>query len=78
MSERLTSIDLPGVFNSGLADWGRKTPAEMIAMLREKAADDKATAEAILAAPDEYFHVQTYVGVHVRKDRTVLRQGRKP
>jgi hypothetical protein len=76
MADRLTGIDLPGVWGSGLADWGRKDPAEMIKMLRAKAADDKATAEKILAASDADFHIQTYVGVHRRRQVEVLQQGR--
>lgn len=76
MSERLTSIDLPGVFGSGIADWGRKTPAEMIVQLRQHAIDSKARAEAILAANDEDFHVRTYTGVHRQRDSEVLQQGR--
>ena len=78
MSDRLTSINLPGVFGSGLADWGRKTPAEMIAKLRAKATEDKAVADAVLAASDGDFHVQTYVGVHVERKKEVLQEGRKP
>lgn len=77
MAERMTAIDLPGHFDSGLADWGVKSVEEMVSMLREKAARDKAVAEAILAASDDDFRVQTYRGVHVRHDRKILQKGKK-
>jgi hypothetical protein len=70
--DRMTSINLPGIFGSGVADWGRKTAAEMIVILRMKAEHDKRIAEAILAAPDEYFQVETYLGVHVRRSREIV------
>lgn len=77
MTERMTSIDLPGVPDSGAADWGRKSPADMIAILRQKAAHDKATAEAIMSASDDDFYVQTYTGVYRQRNHEVLQQGRK-
>jgi hypothetical protein len=72
MSERLTSIHLPGRFGSGYADWGRKTVPEMVAAIRDRAELMKRDAEAILAAKDSDFHVCTYRGVHVRRDLVVL------
>ncbi len=72
MSDRFTSVHLPGIFGSGVADWGRRTVPEMIAQLRSKAEHDKAIAEAILSASDDQFHVETYVGVHRRRDRSVM------
>jgi hypothetical protein len=78
MSERMTSITLPGrPTGAGLADWGRRAVPEMIAQIRAKAAHDKAEAEAILAASDEDFRVDTYTGVHVQRNREVLQPGRK-
>lgn len=75
--KRMTSIGLPGLENGdGLADWDLKTPEEMIAMLRNYAARNKATAEAILAAADEDFRVETYTGVYVQRNRTILQKGR--
>lgn len=76
MSERLTSIKLPGVQSSGIADWGRKTPEEMITQIRSWAANNKAIADAILAAPDEAFQVETYTGVIVQRNKTVLQEGK--
>ena len=55
MADRMTSIRLPGSKHVGLADWGRKTPAEMIRLLRMHAEHQKAIAEAILSASDDDF-----------------------
>lgn len=78
MSDRMTSIYLASLCRGrGWAEWGRKTPAEMIAIIRDHARRDKEAAEAILAAPDEAFTVETYVGVHVRRDRKVLQAGKQ-
>lgn len=76
MSERLTSIKLPGVFGSGIADYGRKTAPEMIAQLRRYAENQRAVAEAILAADDDDFCVTTYLGVHVQRQRETIQIGR--
>jgi len=77
MSGRLTGIDLPGLgIGTGLADWGRKTPAEMIQKYREYARRNKEVAEAILAAADDDFRIDTYVGPLAMKDYVVLQEGR--
>lgn len=76
MSDRFTSIDLPNCFGSGLAEYGRKTPAEMIAAIRSYAEHKKAVAEAILAADDNDFYIATYEGVHVRRNREIIQNGR--
>lgn len=78
MSERMTAIFLPGEYGSGLADRGRKTVPEMIATLRAYAAQQKAAYEAILAASDDDFRVETYVGVHVQRERVIWQKGRAP
>ena len=78
MSERMTAISLPGVWNAGVADWGRKSVPEMIALLRSHAATMRATADAILAAGDDDFRVETYVGPHAQRDRTILQVGINP
>ena len=77
MSERMTSINLPGHFGAGYAYWGRKTVAEMIKLIREHAELAKHDAEAILAAKDSDFYICTHRGVYVKRDITVLQQGRK-
>jgi hypothetical protein len=73
MTERLTSIALRNL--PGVAEWGLKTVPEMIALIREHAARQKAEAEAVLAAPDADFRVETYLGVHVRRKLAVLQEG---
>ena len=77
MSERMTAIDLPGVWDSGVADYGLKTVPEMLALLRSRAKHMKETAEAILTAKDTDFTVQTYVGAHVQRNRKVLQVGKQ-
>ena len=78
MSEQMTSINLPGRFGAGYADYGRKTVAEMITALRDRAELMKRDAEAILAAKDGDFYVCTYRGIHVRRDLVVLQGSPKP
>jgi hypothetical protein len=68
----MTSIRLPSTFGSGVADHGRKTVPEMINLIRSKAEHDRAIANAILAAPDCEFLVETYEGVHVRRNKVAL------
>jgi hypothetical protein len=77
MSERMTSIVLPGRFGSGCAEWGHKSVAEMVAIIRDRAELMKRDAEAILKANDSDFFVETYRGIYVKRDRKVLQQGMK-
>lgn len=74
---RMTGIELPGNKSAGpgLAEWGRKTPEEMIRRYRAYAAAQLAEAQAILSAPDEAFRVETYTGVHVQRNKEVLQEG---
>ncbi len=72
----MTSVDLPGRFGAGYADYGRKTVAEMVALIRDHAELAKRDAEAILAAKDTDFHVETYCGIHVRRSREILQAGK--
>lgn len=74
----MTSVRLPGVRGSGIADWGRRTPDEMIAQLRAYARNQKAVAEAILAAADCQFEVETHIGVMVRRKVEILQEARDP
>lgn len=79
MSEQMTSVHLPGMRRgAGVADYGRKSPEEMIAMLRKYAESNLREAAMILAAADGDFRVETYKGVWVQRNREVLREGRKP
>ncbi len=75
MSERMTGIRLRTSKDAGLADWGRKTPAEMIEQYRSKARYELECAQAILDAKDEDFHVDTFLGPYVRRKREVLQEG---
>lgn len=75
MSDRLTSIRLPGI-GAGLAEWGRETPSHMIELYRRYARSELEKAQAVLAAPDEAFEVETYTGVQVRRNREVLQSAK--
>ncbi len=75
MSERMTSIYVGS--GLGFAEYGRKTVPEMIESIRKHAAHLKKEADEILAAADEDFHVETYVGSIVQRNRKVLQEGRK-
>ena len=77
MSERLTAIMLPGIAGSGLVEWGRKTVPDMIAIYRALAKRQKEKAEAILAAADSDFYVDTYLGPYAMRNREILQYGRK-
>lgn len=77
-SERMTSASLPGFFGAGWADYGRIEPAEIIRQARLHAQHMKDQAEAILSASDHEFRVETYIGIHVRKQLEVLQPGRQP
>lgn len=76
MGARMTSIHLPGLFGSGIAEWGRKTPEEMTAALKAYAARQIEHAQAILEAADSDFRVETYTGVNVQRNTDVLQVGR--
>ncbi len=73
MSERRTSIELGTV--GGMSDYGRKTPAEMIALYRRHAEYNLTQAQAVLAAPDDAFRVYTHTGVHCVRHIEVLQEG---
>lgn len=76
MLERHTSIFIPGSKWNGLADWGRVTPEEMIKQARAYGRHLREQADAIEAAVDADFQVETYLGQHVRRNREVLQAGR--
>ena len=73
-SERMTSINLPGLLGAGVADYGRKTVAAMITVIRDHAELRKRDAEAILAAKDGDFYVCSYRGIFVQRDLVVLQE----
>lgn len=72
MTERMTSVHLPDHPGYGFQDVGRKHPVDMIQRLRALAERDRAAAQAILDAPDEAFIVDTYLGIHVQRQREQL------
>lgn len=76
MSDRMTSITLPFSGITGIAEWGRKTPDVMIGILRDYAKCQLKEAQEILAASDNDFKIETYLGAYVRKNREVLQIGR--
>jgi hypothetical protein len=75
MTERMTSICLPGSEYPGWANYGRKSPAEMIEEFRSHARYMRDRAEEILSATDDDFLVKTYRGVHVQRNVEVLQKG---
>jgi hypothetical protein len=77
MSERMTSIKLPGVWGAGWAEYGRKEPSEMIAAIRRHAQHEIAWAEKVLAADDADFRVDTYLGPHAQRNREILQEGKE-
>lgn len=75
MSERMTSIRLRTSRHSGLADYGRQSIPEMVRQIRQMAEHELEWAKEVLAARDEDFHVETYKGLIVRRNREVLQEG---
>lgn len=63
MSDILTRIGIPGNRRgNGFMDWGRKTPAEMIAMMRAKADHMREQVALIDATPDAGFEIEVVRG----------------
>ena len=78
MSQRMTAIGLPSLRRgAGLAEYGLVPPSEMVATIRRYAEQQKLEAEAILAASDADFLVETYVGVHTKRQRQILQHPAK-
>lgn len=76
MKEKLTNIHIPGVCDSGLANRGEHSAAEMIADYRRYAEHMKASAEVVLATPDADFRVYVARGVHAEDLIRELQPGR--
>ena len=72
----MTSITLPNVWGSGLANYGRQTPEEMIRQIRAYAKFQADIMTQILTAADEDFQIETYVGVHVKNKCEYLQKSR--
>lgn len=78
MGERMTSIRLPGLpMGTGFQDYGLKSVEDMIKIIQDKARYDLENAQKILAAKDEDFLVETYIGPYARKNLEVLQSGNK-
>lgn len=79
MSDILTRIFAPGCKQfSGLQDWGRKTPDEMISQIRSYAKSLQAEAEAILAIEDHEFQVDVVRGSIVQHHVKELQRSTRP
>jgi hypothetical protein len=75
MTDTLTRITLPEQKNwSGILDWGRLTPDEMIRQARSYAAHLRAQADAIDAATDSEFEVVVVKGARVQRHQETLQK----
>lgn len=78
MSERMTSIRLPGLpTGTGFQDYGLKSVGEMIKTIQDKARYDIENAKKILDAKDDEFLVETYIGPYARRKLEIIQSGRK-
>lgn len=68
MSDRMTGIHLPSL-GGGWQEYGRQTREHMIARYRRQAQIAKEEAERILAASDDEFVVETYLGKYAMRNR---------
>lgn len=77
MSEKYTTIHLPGLpSGAGWMEHGDVPAGELIASYRRNAQRDLEHAQAILAAADEDFRIETAYGVYVQKKRHIIQPGR--
>jgi hypothetical protein len=70
MSDRMTEAHAPGGF--GIAAYGRKTRAEMLAKYRKHYEFQLRKAAEALAKTDEEIVVSTYVGPWARTNEKVV------
>lgn len=75
MSDRMTAVNLPGVWGASWAEWGRAEPAYMISAIRQRAKQELEWAQKVLAAADDDFRIETYLGPHARRNLEVLQEG---
>lgn len=75
-SERYTCIELPGVSGSAIAEYGEKDAGHMITFLRRHAEYQAKVWQAVLAADDKDFQIESYTGYHVRKKRKTIQDSR--
>lgn len=76
MTQKMTLCTLPGSMHPGVMDYGEVAPADVIAMARRWAANDKARAEEILAATDSDFRVALVEGIHKQRPLKLIQEGR--
>ena len=73
--EIMTRITLPHApSRPGLLEWGRKTPEDMITIMRKHAHHLRAEADAITNALDEEFQVDVVLGPTSLRHRETLQQ----
>lgn len=73
MAETFTRVRVVGMpAGSGLMDRGRRTRAEMIKFLRDKAQRDLEEAQRILNATDGMFEVAVIQGCIVQRNPEIL------
>lgn len=78
MSEKMTTIKLPGSDWTGFADWGEKTVDEMYRQARSHAFRELEIANAILGATREDFRVRVVRGIIIQHPIKTLQEGRRP
>lgn len=78
MTDRLTGIHLPGCDYAGIAEWGRCSKDDMLALIRRQAETMKRQADAILDATDDDFRITTYLGPLAMRNIEVIQEGKKP
>lgn len=77
MTDKLTRIKIPGQRSGwGLMDWGKKSPAEMVAQMRSYAEELRAHAAAIDATRDEDFCIQIVLGSAKQAVSETIQEGR--
>lgn len=77
MSERFTSISLPGSDAAGWAERDRIPAGDMIATYRDLATRRLREAREVLDAPDDAFRITTHRGIHAQRDRKIIQPGQE-
>lgn len=72
MSEKMTTVRIPGSASGGYSSWGRIPRAEAVKAFRDYHEYQRRVAEEALAATDEQLLVEVHTGVHVRRNVEVL------
>lgn len=72
MSDRMTSASAYAHGVSGVADYGRKTRAEMLQRYRDYYRRQIEEAEKALAVPEDEIVTETFLGLYAQKNREVV------